>query len=248
MTDRRVIEVLATPWGLPAIDLEPRFCIVVDVLRACTTMAYAFEAGARAVIPVKSVEEATRLAATLDRDATLLCGERDNVRIEGFHLGNSPQEYTADLVEDKTLLLSTTNGARALASLGDAKACVAASFVNLTACARRAASEEFITIVCAASGAYFALEDFVCAGRLVEEIRKLTGTSHRLDDGARTAVDAYSRSGSSLEAFLRETDHGASLAALGFGEDIALAACVDRFGSVPTLRDGRVVAEPAPIG
>ena len=78
----------------------------------------------------------------------------------------------------------------------------------------------------------------------MDEIRCLAGTEHRLDDGARTAVKAHSGRGKSLEAFLRRTDHGASLTALGFGEDIALAAQVDRFGSVPTLRDGRVIAEP----
>lgn len=243
----RTIEVVSSPWGLSGVDRANRFCVVIDVLRACTTIAYAFDAGARAVIPVESVSDAMRLSQSLDHEGTLLCGEQRSVRVEGFHLGNSPSEITRKLVADKTLVLSTTNGARALALLRDAKACVAASFVNLSACARRAAGEERITIVCAASGPFFSLEDFVCAGQLVAEIRHLAGSVHHLDDGARTALDAHSRQAEPLGQFLVGTDHGAFLASLGFERDLALAARVDRFLTVPTLREGRLVPEPQPV-
>ncbi len=246
MATRR-LEVLATPWGLPLLDREERFCIVIDVLRACTCIVHAFDAGARGVIPVESVEDATRLAQTLGRDSILLCGERENVRIEGFDLGNSPAEFERSVVEDKTLVLSTTNGARALAGLADARGCIAAAFVNLSACARRAAAEPLVTIVCAASGAHFSLEDFVCAGRLVEEIRRHAPEPYELDDGARTAVAAARAGGEDLAAFLRGTDHGHRLAAQGFGADLELAALVDRFPLVPVLRDGRLGLDPAAV-
>lgn len=240
----RTLEVLATPWGLPALDRETRFCVVIDVLRACTCIVHAFDAGARGIIPVESVEGATRLAQTLDRETLLLCGERDNVRIEGFDLGNSPAEYVPDVVRDKTLVLSTTNGARALAALGDARGCIAAAFVNLSACARRAAIEDHITIVCAASGVSFSLEDFVCAGRIVEEIGKLAPGSHVLDDGARTALEAARAHAADLPGFLRETDHGRRLVEQGFEADLDLAARADRFSLVPILKTGRLVADP----
>jgi 2-phosphosulfolactate phosphatase len=243
----RTIEVLSTPWGLSGVDREGRFCVVIDVLRACTTIAYAFDAGARAVIPVESVSDAMRLSQSLDHETTLLCGEQQSVRVEGFHLGNSPSEITRERVADKTLVLATTNGARALAQLRDAKTCVATSFVNLSACARRAALEDRITVVCAASGPSFSLEDFVCAGQLVEEIQRLAGPVYRLDDGARTALAAHGRRDSPLGEFLRSTDHGTFLASLGFERDIALAACVDRFPTVPTLREGRLLAEPQAV-
>jgi len=246
-TPARSIEVLSTPGGLSGVDRAGRFCVVIDVLRACTTVAYAFDAGARAVIPVESVSDAMRLAQSLDEESTLLCGEQGSVRVEGFDLGNSPAEITREAVADKTLVLATTNGAKALAQLRDAKTCVAASFVNLSACARRAAGEDRITIVCAASGPFFSLEDFVCAGQLVEEIRRLDGTGHHLDDGARTALEAHRRREGTLGAFLRATDHGTFLASLGCERDLALAAQVDRFDVIPTLREGRLVADAQPV-
>lgn len=242
----RTIEVLATPWGLGEVQRESRFFVVIDVLRACTTIAYAFDAGARAIIPVENVEDATRLAQTLDRDTVRLCGERDNVRVEGFDLGNSPSEFVPATVQDKTLVLSTTNGARALAAVTDARGCIAAAFVNLGACARRVTAEDQITIVCAGAGPHFSLEDFVCAGRLVDRIRDFGG-DHLLDDGARTASETHHHHDRDLEDFLHGTDHGRRLAGQGFGSDLALAAHVDRFSTVPVLREGRLAAETLPV-
>ncbi|MBZ0270126.1 2-phosphosulfolactate phosphatase [bacterium] len=244
---KRTLEVLASPWGLSGSECEDRFCVVIDVLRATTTIAYALDAGARAVIPVESVEEALRLSQSLDEESTLVCGEQNSVRVEGFDLGNSPAEITPLGVNDKTLVLSTTNGARALAKLTGAKECVAAAFVNLAACARRAAPEQHITIVCAASGPSFSLEDFACAGNLVAEISRLAPGTHTLDDGARTALAVHDRREGSLEDFLAATDHGRFLESLGFAEDLALAARSDRFAVVPTLRGGRIVPEAEPV-
>ncbi len=232
---------------METLDPREHFWIVIDVLRASTTIAYALEAGARGVIPVESVEEATRLFGTLDKETTLLGGERGSVRIEGFHLGNSPAEFRPDVVEGKTVVLTTTNGARAMAALPLAKACGTAAFVNLSACARALADEPRVAIVCAGSAGRFALEDFLCAGMLVE--RLAAGSRHlHLDDGARTArKTADGHSGDLLET-LRSTDHGRNLSELGFERDLALACAVDRFSTIPVLRDGRLVAEPVPAG
>jgi 2-phosphosulfolactate phosphatase len=238
-----LLEVLPSPGGLASDQLDGRVCVVIDVLRASTTIAVALDAGARGVIPVASVEAATRLANSLGRESTLLAGEVGSLRVDGFDLGNSPGEFVADIVQGKTIVLCTTNGARALASLAGVRDCATAAFVNLTACAARAAREPRITIICAGSGAQFALEDFACAGALVEAIeREKPGVP--LDDGARTARDIWERRDASLAAFLRATDHGRELAELGFAADVDLAARVDILASVPMLRDGRLVVEP----
>lgn len=220
--------------------------VVIDVLRACTTIAYALGAGAHRIIPMETVEDATRLAATLDREATLLCGERDSKRIEGFDLGNSPQEYTSAVVDSKTLVLSTTNGARAMAALAGAKACIAASLVTLEACTRRISEAPHVTIVCAGSGSYFSREDFLCAGMLVDRVLERVPHEVCLDDGTRTARELSRAHGSRPLEFLRTTDHGRLLVELGFEGDLELAAEVDRFTFVPVLRDGRLAAEPDP--
>lgn len=240
------IRLLTTPHALGEDASDDRLTIVIDVLRACTTIACALDAGARGVIPVSTVEEAMRLGATLDRDSTLLCGEREALRIDGFDLGNSPAALTPGIVEGKTVVLLTTNGARALASATGGRPVLAASFVTLGACAARAALHPKVTIVCAGSAGLFSIEDFLCAGLLVEEIsREVAGTPLLLDDGARVAREFATAHRADLVSTIRAADHGRALLALGFGDDVALACEIDRFSFVPVLRDGRIVAETA---
>ena len=239
----RTLEVLPGPGGLEEMAVEDRFCVVIDVLRACTTIAVALEAGARGVIPVGTVETAMRVAQSLGRDSSVLGGEAHSLRVEGFDLGNSPGDYRPEIVAGKTIVLRTTNGARTLAALTNARECAAASFVNLGACARRLASEPRIAIVCAGSGPLFSLEDFACAGALAEAVLMADPTVV-LDDGARTARETWMRHGGDLSAFLRGTDHGRDLVALGFGADVDLSAQRDLSASLPILRDGQLVLEP----
>src|SRR5437867_10138631 len=108
------IDVFVTPLGLNAGDLTGRGVVVIDVLRATTTVITALANGAKAVIPAATSEEAVRLASNLEKDGVVLAGERKSVKIEGFALGNSPREMTAAAVGGKTIVLSTTNGTPAL--------------------------------------------------------------------------------------------------------------------------------------
>ena len=243
ITPTTTIQLLPTPGGLDEIEKGKTLFVVIDVLRACTTIAHALGAGANRIIPMENVEDAMRLAATLDRDATLLCGERNSTRIEGFDLGNSPREFLPEIVDGKTLVLCTTNGARAMAALAGAKACIATALVTLDASARRMAEVPSVTLVCAGASGYFAREDFLCAGMLIERALAHSSVDVRLDDGARTAHEFSRVHASDPFAFLSSTDHGRSLVDLGFGDDLALAAEIDRFAFVPTLRDGRLVVE-----
>ncbi len=242
--DAPTIRLLPTAHELEERVGDDRLPVVIDVLRACTTIACALDAGARDIIPVSSVEEAMRLGATLDRDSTLLCGERESVRIDGFDLGNSPAALTPRIVEGKTLVLLTTNGARALAAASRGRVALAASFVTLRASAVRAAASDRITLVCSGSAGRFSGEDFLCAGFLVEEILREADRGWVLDDGARAAREFAAGHRADLLSTVRSSDHGRALAALGFEEDIALACEVDRFPFVPVLRDGRLLAEP----
>jgi phosphosulfolactate phosphohydrolase-like enzyme len=121
---------------------------------------------------------------------------------------------------------------------------VAATFVNLSAAARRLATEDRVTIVCAGWGPCFSLEYFVCAGWLSRELRRLD-PARLPDDGARAAESAATEHGQDLPRFLRSTDHGRRLIDLGLEPDLDLAAEVDRFQAVPELRDGRLTAHQA---
>src|SRR3954468_4164144 len=153
---------------------------MIDVLRASTTIAVALANGARTVIPLESSEDVVTRSKQFERAGVLLAGERRMLKMDGFDLGNSPLEHTREAVEGQTVLLTTTNGTKALLAVQGARDVVVASYVNLTAVtamlrsALRGGAD--ITLVCAGQDRQFALEDAACAGRYVHTVSKrLTG-------------------------------------------------------------------------
>jgi 2-phosphosulfolactate phosphatase len=151
------IDVLFTPDGLTLAEVQGRTVFVIDILRATTSMCAAMSSGAKAILPVASTEEALRLAQTIGGSDALLAGERRCVRIEGFQLGNSPLEMTEARVKGKTLILSTTNGTRALLACQGAGAVYLACAGNHSLAAERAheamQGDGKVLVVCAGSPA-----------------------------------------------------------------------------------------------
>src|SRR5918999_1764524 len=131
------ISVFFAPGALRQGDVQGRTVFVIDILRATTTMCAALSNGARAIIPVSSTEEALRLAHTIASDDLLLAGERNCVRIPGFHLGNSPLEMTEHAVRGKTLVVTTSNGTKAFLACQGADSVYAAAAANLSLAAER---------------------------------------------------------------------------------------------------------------
>ena len=131
------IEVTFTVGELSSLPASGRTAVVIDVLRATTTIVHALVNGARRVIPAKTVEEAVSKRVELGRDAALLCGERDAQPIPGFDLGNSPSEFTREKVADRALIMTTTNGTPALLAAGAAHVTLIAAFANVEAVAKR---------------------------------------------------------------------------------------------------------------
>lgn len=237
------IDVAFTPAGLAASEVAGRPAFVVDTLRAGTTVCAALARGARGVIPVASIEEAMKLAQTLERRDVLLAGERSAVRIAGFDLGNSPLEMTEDVVRDKTLVMTTTNGTRALLATTGAGTVHLAAAVNLAAAAARArqALEEHqdLLILCAGREQAFALEDAYTAGRLI--LGAVGGRRIRkgLNDAALVSVDLarrYTRWIRPLQLSLA----GRELIRLGFRADVDEAAAQDRYPVLPQFHDRRI--------
>ena len=147
------IDVLFGVQQLTPQDVQGRVVAVIDVLRASTTIAVALANGAKAVIPFESSEDAIMRSKQMERGSFRLAGERRMLKMEGFDLGNSPIEHTAESVEGKTVLLTTTNGTKALLSMQGARDVVVASYVNYSAVAAmiRAAARGAadVAIVCA---------------------------------------------------------------------------------------------------
>jgi len=230
------IDVHVTPLGLLAGDLAGRGVVVVDVLRATTTVVTALANGAKAVIPAATSEEAVRLASNLEKDGVVLAGERRSVKIEGFALGNSPREMTAAAVAGKTIVLATTNGTPALVAAQGGDPVLVGAPANFKALAERArailAQRGDLVIVCAGREKQFALEDAYTAGRLIKA--KLA-----LNDAARASMALIDEFAGWEEA-LEGSEAARQLAEADLGEDVAFAARVDRFGVVPVYADRRI--------
>lgn len=239
------IDVLLGEARVAPADVAGRVVVVIDVLRASTTAAIALANGARALIPCESVEQAEQRAKMMSQDSVRLGGERRMMRIPGFDFGNSPLEYTAAQVAGKTIVFTTTNGTRALASSGGARACYFAGFVNaratVAAVEGATSGEVDVTLVCAGTEGRVALEDVACAGRLARLL--LAGSSQAVcSDAARIAIVSERPYRDNAAALAREATHAQSLAAAGFAGDVSACFSVDSAPVAVEYRDGQLSA------
>lgn len=242
------IRVAFTPAGLAKDEVAGSAVFVVDVLRATTTICAALYHGARSVIPAASIEDAIKLSQTLGPDDVLLIGERHGRRIDGFALGNSPLEMTEAHVRGKTLVMTTTNGTRALLATGGAAHVYAAAAANLSVAAARARqlqdAGQNLVILCAGRDGDFSLDDAYAAGRLIVETIGDRRRLDDLDDAAVAAVDLVRRYGGRWERPLVRSRAGRHLESIGLADDIAEAGLVDRYPVLPQYHDRRL--QPAP--
>lgn len=167
----RRVDVHFLPDTLDDAALTGSVAVVVDILRASTTIAAALHSGARCVLPCERVDDARRLASKDELRDCALGGERGGVRIDGFDLGNSPAEYTPSSVGNRPVVFTTTNGTRALLRSVAADTVLLAGFVNLSAIVERLnAMDNPVTIVCAGTDGRITGEDVLYAGALVSRL------------------------------------------------------------------------------
>jgi len=236
------IDVFFTPLGLNPGDLTGRGVVVVDALRASTTVITALANGAKAVIPAATAEEAVRLASNLEKDGVVLAGERKSLKIEGFALGNSPREMTAAAVGGKTIVLATTNGTPALVAAQGGDPVLVGAPANFRALAARARAvleqRGELVVLCAGRDKQFAVEDGYTAGRLIKAVRR--GVKRlELNDAARAAIALTDAVATWTEA-LEGSDAARQLAEADLAEDVSFAAKPDRFTVVPSYADRRI--------
>ena len=221
--------------------------VIVDVLRSCTTIAFALTNGAEKIIPAATVESATRLMSSLDKGSTLLCGEREGRKVAGFDLGNSPLEYTREIVGNKTLVFASTNGTRLMLKGQNAQEQLLCSFVNVGRVVERLriSSAEMI-IACSGAEGQFSLEDTVCAGMVASRLVDALPGVWELNDGARAAISLFETFGADVHRMLRGSAHGRNLLSLGFGLDLEVCARVDSVPVLPVLKEGRITVSDIP--
>lgn len=237
------IEVRFTPsMVVSAVELRRRTVVVIDTLRATSTIVAALMAGARQIIPVEEPEDAVAVAHRIGSEQTLLCGERGSLKIDGFHLGNSPLEYTPGVVGGKTLVLTTTNGTAAMLKAQHASAVFCAAFVNASAVARHLISLEAdaVTILCAGTAGRFSIEDSLAAGALVDEITQ-RASNVGLDDASRASASMFAGARGNLIAALSEGDHGRVLVSAGMEQDIHFCAQLNLDDAPVPFLDGSTI-------
>jgi len=218
------------------LQLRDKNVVVLDVLRASSTITVALNNGAREVIPVASIESAVKISGSLFGEVTLRGGERNGKTIEGFNLGNSPLEYSEAAVKGKSIIYCTTNGSVAMSKSRYARTLIIGSFLNLTTVVDfiREENKDFL-FICAGrinTLGYFSLEDAVCAGMMIQKLMKIESVELNLSDSAKAAHALYKSFGRSILKMLKSSEHGKFLIEVGFADDLKVCAAVD---SVPVL-------------
>lgn len=212
--------------------------VVVDVLRATSTIVTALSNGAKGIIPVGDMSEASRISQSVDSDDVLLCGEKDGIKIEGYDLGNSPLEYTREVVWGKSLILNTTNGTKAIKKSMGGKDVYIAAFLNLDAVtALLKEVDGDITIVCSGWKGRMSMEDLLLAGNLVYNLTDGEPDKHATD-GAKIACAIYEKFGNDLETVILHSNHAARLKELVGTEDIIYCCQTNKTDVVPILKEG----------
>lgn len=227
------VKVLFSPVITDELYFTGKTVVVIDVLRASTTIITALQNGAKEIVPVATVEFAVKVSGGMFGGQTLLGGERNTIKIEGFALGNSPLEYIPDLVSGKTIVFYTTNGSKAIVKAKFAENLFICSYTNLSAVRDHIIQlgKDF-EILCAGRSNGFSLEDFVCAGRLITEIME-TKEDLEITDTGRAAISLNKSFGKNVLKMLKETEHGKLLLENGFEEDLKFTSRVDTSGVIP---------------
>jgi 2-phosphosulfolactate phosphatase len=226
------VQVISSVNEASSARFHHKTAIVIDVLRATSTIITALAAGALSVIPAETVME----ARALQRPGDLLGGERFCRKIAGFDLGNSLDEYSEQIVAGRRIVLTTTNGTRAIHKSMRADHVLTASMLNAEACARAAIElRRDVVILCAGSHDEFAIEDGLCAGLVLDKLHNISGTALEMDDFGTAMLSLYRNRSALIKETMMNGMSGKRLLKLGMKRDIEACSSVDIYQVVPRL-------------
>ncbi len=238
------IDLYFSPTQIDELQLRDKNIVVIDVLRASTTIAMALSNGAKEIIPVSSVESAVKISGSLFGDVILRGGERNGKIIEGFNLGNSPQEYIEEVVKGKSIIFTSTNGSLAMTKARYAKNMAVGGFVNVSKIVEfiKGINSDFIFICAGNQPAVggFCVEDAVCAGMVIQKLQSDKSISLELSDAALASLTLFKKFGRSILKMIKNSEHGKYLKEIGFANDLRVCAGVDTIPVLPVL-SGNVI-------
>lgn len=222
------------PAFIPAGSLPGGIAVVVDVLRATTAMVHALHAGIEAIIPCLEVNEARAIADSFPKGSVILGGERQGLPIEGFDLGNSPMSYTPEICQGKTLVMTTTNGTRAIHASLDAERILIAAFANVQkTISILAAFAGPVHVVCAGTDGNVSLEDTLLAGLMAHELtgnqRPFGNDSSQIACGFWLDQEARFEGSNALADSIGRGRGGCRVKEIGLARDIEDAGRIDSF-------------------
>lgn len=238
------LEVYLTASALTPDAVKGRTVVVIDVLRAASTIIAALKHGARSVIPVADMAEASRIASAVASDSLLLGGERGGVPIEGYSLGNSPAEYTEETVSGRNVVLNTSHGTAAIKRAGGAARLVVAGFLNAFRAVEVIRQSEDVVLVCVGHNGRVAVEDVLCAGLLLHTLAEGRALPD-VNDAGHVALTTYRADKNRIERAVHQSDHAKRLVELGYGDDVAFCLQVDAIPVLPEFDDNRLVLRDA---
>jgi len=239
-----IVDVALLPSAVDSAQLAGQTVVVVDVLRATTTIVNALENGCPQVFPQPGIDQARECHAAMPQ-TSIIGGERNGKIVDGFHQGNSPLEYTADAISGKALILATTNGTVAMESCRAANRVLIGAMINVSAVAKELVDVPRVTVVCSGTDRLITSEDVIFAGLLTErilELREAAGAEPtKLTDPATIAMHHWQNrkaamdSGSELADFFRNCRGGINLVRIGHDADVVFASQIDVLDRVPVL-------------
>ncbi|WP_291650270.1 2-phosphosulfolactate phosphatase family protein [Clostridium sp.] len=229
------IDVIISADHIKEEYLEDKIVVVIDMLRATSVITTALANGAKEVIPMLTVEEAFNKKKELSKKGvdTLLGGERRAIKIEGFDFTNSPLEYTRDKIEGKSIILSTTNGTRAINLSLKASKILIGAMINANAVTDilNENSNDIVFINSGTNG-QFSMDDFICSGYMINLLCKKD--VHNLSDIAKTAKYIYENN-QNIVSFIKEARHYNVLKDLNLQDDLDYCCRKDILDIVPVV-------------
>ncbi|MGE7773199.1 2-phosphosulfolactate phosphatase [Chitinophaga sp. NPDC101104] len=232
------LEVCLSPALLHLFDVKNSIVVIIDVLRATSTICTALHNGAAKVIPVATVEECVNIGRQLN---AITAGERDGKIADGLLHGNSPFEYPVEFIDGKVLVLTTTNGTKLLHMAKDAVQIITGSFPNISSvCEYLISQGQNVILGCAAWKDRVNMEDTLFAGAVVSRIKEHFDVNC---DSALAAETLYHSAKGDLFGFMKQASHFQRLARYGLEEDIRFCLTPDGANVLPILQNGELIKE-----
>lgn len=224
------IDLIISADDIKDEKVKDKTVIVIDMLRATSVIVTALNNGCKEVIPVLTVPEALSIAQK-DKEGFVLGGERKALKIEGFDFSNSPLEYTREFIDGKSLVMTTSNGTRAIKGSNPARNILIGALINARAVAQKTLEiSDDLTIVNAGTYGEFSMDDFICAGYIISCI--LEKEEADLTDIAKTALYVYENN-KDIVSFIKNASHYKRIQELNLQEDLKYCCTKDIISIVP---------------